>query len=140
MTRYTIETRQITDGTWLASGSASHQATSKSDAIAKAHYEFVRCCAPKRAFDTRTGAVLAVFGMEDELAPSNATIARNVGEVMSRAVRSAVELGNFPLSSVDVQCAFENWADERKQNHDDRFTGVIVSGVLGALVKLGFSF
>ena len=56
-------------------------------------------------------------------------------EIMGRAVQSAVQLGNYPLSPVDVQCAFESTISA----HSD-IDATMESLIRFNLERLGYKF
>jgi len=72
-----------------------------------------------------------------------ADLAAHVALVMQEAVFSAVELGNFPLQSTDVQCAFDSWAQDYEtltgKFSKDKGEG-LVNAVRETIFKLGYKF
>lgn len=82
-------------------------------------------------------------------APSALAVANNTASVMQHATFSAVQLGNFPLQSCDVQCAFDNWILDLQRNaaaypkiharHMD-YLEELVNEVRKNLTKLGYEF
>lgn len=83
MSRYTIETKQLS-GHWERSSAKDCKATSKKQAVAAAQVQNTKYQCPKRAVDTLTGEVLAVFG-DNEIFAARA-------KAMQSKVRSAEKL------------------------------------------------
>lgn len=59
-------------------------------------------------------------------------VIKAVGEILSRATKSAIQLNNFPLSNVDIGCAFDNYV------HEKMLTDSVAYSLVDVLKRLGF--
>lgn len=72
--------------------------------------------------------------------PAKIAVATEVANIMQRATFAAVELGNFPLQSSDVWCAYDNWNNDLRdrKGFKTEYLMALAGEVLGTLRALGF--